>query len=382
MMMTAESFPSQSSAPVRSALPPRRISSNAAFARLFERGESVGASLLEWAHVRVFSPWRYNVDAAARRLLDRSGWQAPTPTGCPPAARSSGSILLRSPPCPEIAPNLKLGATVTAITRQGHRQGVSNEARQGFALRHSLRGRVRRAPGSRPRGDRRFRHLVAAEPDRRRRAGGSRRTRSVGPHRLRHSRRDRQSQRSDYAGKRVLVIGGGHSAINVALALMELQDEAPRTEIFWALRHSSVDKASRRRPERPAAGTRRAWPRSQAGDGRRAAEHADVLRRRPHRHEGRRPRRRSHARQASRSASRSIASSSRRASVPTCRSCGEIAHRARPRGRSAACAGSADRSEFPFLRHGSAAWHRRAQASRTRLSRSSARSPMAARRRS
>ena len=42
---------------------------------IFERGESVGASLLEWSHVRVFSPWRYNIDAAARRLLDRSGWQ-------------------------------------------------------------------------------------------------------------------------------------------------------------------------------------------------------------------------------------------------------------------------------------------------------------------
>ena len=40
----------------------------------------------------------------------------------------------------------------------------------------------------------------------------------------------------------MLVIGGGHSAINVALALMELQGEAPATEIFWALRRSSVEK--------------------------------------------------------------------------------------------------------------------------------------------
>ena len=28
---------------------------------VFERGERVGASLLEWAHVRVFSPWRFTV---------------------------------------------------------------------------------------------------------------------------------------------------------------------------------------------------------------------------------------------------------------------------------------------------------------------------------
>ena len=48
--------------------------------------------------------------------------------------------------------------------------------------------------------------------------------------------------RSDYAGKRVLVIGGGHSAINVALALMELQTDAPGTEIFWALHRNNVEK--------------------------------------------------------------------------------------------------------------------------------------------
>ncbi|TIU31837.1 MAG: flavoprotein, partial [Mesorhizobium sp.] len=48
--------------------------------------------------------------------------------------------------------------------------------------------------------------------------------------------------REDYAGKRILVIGGGHSAINVALALMELQDAAPGTEVFWALRHASIER--------------------------------------------------------------------------------------------------------------------------------------------
>src|SRR3546814_4043360 len=44
------------------------------------------------------------------------------------------------------------------------------------------------------------------------------------------------------SGRRVLGIGGGHSAINAALALMELQGEAPGTEIFWALRRDSVQK--------------------------------------------------------------------------------------------------------------------------------------------
>src|ERR1700712_4658530 len=52
---------------------------------VFERGNSVGASVLAWGHVRVFSPWKYNIDDAARHLLERDGWRAPEadhlPTG-------------------------------------------------------------------------------------------------------------------------------------------------------------------------------------------------------------------------------------------------------------------------------------------------------------
>ena len=39
-----------------------------------------------------------------------------------------------------------------------------------------------------------------------------------------------------YAGKRILVVGSGHSAINVLLELIELDDEVLATEIVWALR--------------------------------------------------------------------------------------------------------------------------------------------------
>ncbi|WP_436081755.1 FAD-dependent oxidoreductase [Pararhizobium sp. LjRoot235] len=37
---------------------------------IFEKGESVGSALLSWGHVRVFSPWKYNIDDAARTLLE------------------------------------------------------------------------------------------------------------------------------------------------------------------------------------------------------------------------------------------------------------------------------------------------------------------------
>ena len=64
---------------------------------------------------------------------------------------------------------------------------------------------------------------------------GDRGARSAGPDRLRDSR-CRGSARSRYAGRRVLVVGSGHSAFNVLLDLVDLAAEVPGTEITWAIR--------------------------------------------------------------------------------------------------------------------------------------------------
>ena len=45
--------------------------------------------------------------------------------------------------------------------------------------------------------------------------------------------------RARYAGKRVLVVGSGHSAFNVLLDLVNLADDAPGTEIVWAVRRQA-----------------------------------------------------------------------------------------------------------------------------------------------
>jgi thioredoxin reductase len=46
--------------------------------------------------------------------------------------------------------------------------------------------------------------------------------------------------RSRYAGKHVAVVGGGHSAINAILDLMDLHAQAPATRITWILRKANV----------------------------------------------------------------------------------------------------------------------------------------------
>ena len=54
---------------------------------VLESGPSVAAAIDEWRHVRLFSPWRYDIDAAARRLLERpAAGPSPTSARCRPAA--------------------------------------------------------------------------------------------------------------------------------------------------------------------------------------------------------------------------------------------------------------------------------------------------------
>lgn len=46
-------------------------------ARLYEAGPSVAASVRNWGHVRLFTPWRHCLDSAAVALLTREGWAPP-----------------------------------------------------------------------------------------------------------------------------------------------------------------------------------------------------------------------------------------------------------------------------------------------------------------
>ena len=44
---------------------------------VLEAGPEVGHAVRQWGHVRMFSPWTYNVDRAAGRLLEKAGWNRP-----------------------------------------------------------------------------------------------------------------------------------------------------------------------------------------------------------------------------------------------------------------------------------------------------------------
>jgi thioredoxin reductase len=209
---------------------------------ILEAGPSVGTSLRAWSHVRVFSPWEYNIDAAARSLLDGIGWAAPDPRELPSGGEIVRQYLEPLAAHPAIAPALVCNATVTAIGRKGIDKVASDERDKApFMVRwRDGDGRERNAcakavidaSGSwdqpNPIGIDGL--PVAGELAARRRiAYGI-------PDVL-------GAERRVYAGKHVLVIGGGHSAINVILDLLRLQeDAASETRVSWALRGKRIDK--------------------------------------------------------------------------------------------------------------------------------------------
>lgn len=206
---------------------------------VFEKGGSVGASLLEWGHVRVFSPWRYNLDEAARRLLEREGWKAPDQDRLPNGKEIVEAYLAPLSRVAAIHRGLKLGAAVTAVTRKGLDK-VASGGRDAAAFVVRYRdGGIEREVGVRAvidasgtwnqpnpmgidglpvPGEREATRVSYGIPD----VTGTR--------------------RNEFAGRRTLVVGSGHSAINTALALMDLQQVDPNTEIFWALRQDGVGR--------------------------------------------------------------------------------------------------------------------------------------------
>nr|MDT0662580.1 FAD-dependent oxidoreductase [Micromonospora sp. DSM 115978] len=201
---------------------------------VLEAGDAAGAAVRQWGHVRVFSPWRFNIDPAARRLLDEAGWVAPDPQALPTGAELVADYLQPLAELPRLKPHLRYGARVVAISRLGlDRLRTAGRETTPFLVRldsgEELHARavidasgtwgtpnVLGASGLPARGEAEVTgHLDHALPD------------------VLGADRDR------FAGRHTLVVGAGHSAANTLLSLAELAAAAPGTEVTWAIRTGS-----------------------------------------------------------------------------------------------------------------------------------------------
>lgn len=208
---------------------------------VLEAGEKVGHAVREWQHVQMFSPWSFNVDKAAERMLQAVGWNAPAPDHYPSGGELVEHYLDPLASRTMLKEHVKTKARVVSVSRRGfdkvktagreaapfeirYRNGKGDEILRADAVIDAsgtwgspnpagISGIA--AIGEEDHADR----IAYAMPD------------VLG------------AQRSRYAGRNVAVLGAGHSAIGTILDLAKLKNVEPTTEIIWLLRGDKPEKA-------------------------------------------------------------------------------------------------------------------------------------------
>ena len=189
--------------------------------RVLELGPTAGTNVRDWGHVRLFTPWRYLIDGAALRRLGKEGWAAPRLDDYPTGAAFADLWL--EPLAASFGSALEMGAEVLAIERpDGDGTRFRLTVRRHGGEDNVVAGAVLDASGTWQTPN----ALGDAGP-----AIGE----DTAP--VRYGVPDVFGRdRATYEGRRVLVVGAGHSAANVLLDLARLADETPGIEISWAVR--------------------------------------------------------------------------------------------------------------------------------------------------
>src|SRR4051795_5815925 len=86
---------------------------------VLEAGDNAGHSVLQWCHVQLFSPWEYNIDRAAARLLASTGWNSPEPEQYPTGGELFERYLEPLATRTALARHIRTSSRVTDISRVG-----------------------------------------------------------------------------------------------------------------------------------------------------------------------------------------------------------------------------------------------------------------------
>jgi hypothetical protein len=208
---------------------------------ILEAAADVASSPRAWGHVRLFSPWRYNVDKAAARLLEGAGWQAPPPDDLPTGDELYRRYLRPLAALADIRDRLHLDRRVVAITRDGlDKVRTARREDAPFLLRTLSATGVTEQ------------HLARAvidatgtwwSPNPLGAAGIPAVGETTLEDRIHYGIPDVLARdRRRYAGQTTLVVGAGHSAANSILGLVELAKSSPETSIIWATRSDNLTR--------------------------------------------------------------------------------------------------------------------------------------------
>lgn len=207
--------------------------------KVYESGDTAAANIREWGHVKLFSPWVYNIDKQAKVLLEKAGWQEPLPLAYPTGQQLYDLYIKPLSETAELSAVIETSAKVTGVARAGFdKMKTAGRDSAPFVLT------IQKTDGS-ERED-----LARAVIDA---SGTWSQPNPIGTHGMpvpgeKANRRfiaygipDVLGKDVDtYANKRVLVLGAGHSAANVLLDLAQLAGRSTHTKIVWAVRGGSL----------------------------------------------------------------------------------------------------------------------------------------------
>jgi thioredoxin reductase len=208
---------------------------------VLESGPGVGDAVRQWGHVQLFSPWEYNIDRAAARLLAPTGWNSPEPGQYPTGAELLERYLEPLASKTVLATHIHTSSRVTDISRVGFDK-LKTKGRETapFEIRYQ------NGQGS---------EIVRADavidasgtwhspnPAGANGLGAFGEKQAVD--KIAYGMPDVLGKdRARYAGKTAAVLGAGHSAIGTLTDLATLAKQSPETRPIWFLRGDDPAKA-------------------------------------------------------------------------------------------------------------------------------------------
>lgn len=204
--------------------------------KVLEAGKPAG-HVQAWGHVRMFSPWSMNCSAAGLEVLDAQGVRPfDDPGQCPTGRQWARDYVLPLARSPFLQGRIVTDCRVIGVSRdrtlKGDLIGDPVRALRPFRILARRGGRdvvfesdvVIDATGT------------FGQPRRMGNGGLPAPGEIAAENRIEYRPVDFVTGGRAYAGKRILIVGAGHSAMTAAVALRAIARRTPRTRVFWAVR--------------------------------------------------------------------------------------------------------------------------------------------------
>ncbi|WP_434500115.1 FAD-dependent oxidoreductase [Peribacillus frigoritolerans] len=206
---------------------------------VLEAGDSVGSSMLEWGHVRMFSSWQYNIDQTAKELLEKSGWSSRNKEALPTGRELVEEYLLPLSNLSEMKEQIMLRAKVVGVAKKAHdKLKTGKRDTVPFQLYVEVNGDAKvieakaviDSSGTWTNPNPILSNGIWTNAEKKLH------------NQIHYGIPNVEQLENRYQNKSTVVIGSGHSAINALLDLATLQQKFTDTKIYWVLRKKQINE--------------------------------------------------------------------------------------------------------------------------------------------